>query len=248
MIDRALEFLERAFVGEHPKLLFEIQGHGRADPRAPEARGNPGKVLDPHWHSVAVRNVIFAPGLLEFLHLIFERRVMASQTLGFVRGWQQGGHQDSAYVNYSLPMQFAACWIALEDVKEGAGEVFYHVGSHRIGEYRFHNRFKGVSEAQRLGFSETVTEAQTAQHAARISEQVKGLGLPARTYRAKRGDVLIWSADLVHGCGASFGQVSSKHLLAHYCPAESAPWYFERGICQIRKHGEEFYSSGHYEK
>jgi phytanoyl-CoA hydroxylase len=114
---------------------------------------------------------------------------------GTARG--KNGHQHSVYVNYSMPMQFAAPWIALEDVKEGAGELFYHVGSHRIGQYRFHGRCKGVSEARRLVFSETHTGAQIAQHADRIAKQVKGLNLRAERFLARLGDVLAGAADLV---------------------------------------------------
>gem|GEM_PF-1169282 len=244
----ALEDLERAYRGDFPDLRFDIHGLGRAVPYAPEAQVNPSKALDVHWHSEAVRKMMYAPALLAFLHLIFERRVLASQTLGFWRGSQQNGHQDSAYVVYSMPMQFAASWIALEDVKEGAGELFYHVGSHRLGEYRFHSRFKGVSEARRLGFSETHTEAQIAQHVDRIAKQAKGLDLRTERFLAKRGDVLIWAADLVHGGSTISKSQTRKSIVTHYCPADCAPSYFERGKSKLRKHGSEFYASGYYKK
>ena len=207
-----------------------------------------GKTLDIHWHSEAIRNAIFAPSILAFLHLIFERRALASQTLGFWRGSPQNGHQDSADVSYSMPMQFATSWIALEDVREGTGEPFYHVGSHRIGEYRYHNRFKGVAEAQRLGFSEAQTAAKIGQHVERIARQAQGLGLRTERFLARRGDVLIWAADLAHGDGATPKSQTRKSVVTHYCPADIAPSYFERGASEIRQHVNEFYSSGYYRK
>jgi hypothetical protein len=244
----ALQDLERAFRGELPDLRFDIHGIGRFVPWAAESQVVPGKALDIHWHSEAIRNAIFAPSILAFLHLIFERRALASQTLGFWRGSPQNGHQDSADVSYSMPMQFATSWIALEDVREGTGEPFYHVGSHRIGEYRYHNRFKGVAEAQRLGFSEAQTAAKIGQHVERIARQAQGLGLRTERFLARRGDVLIWAADLAHGDGATPKSQTRKSVVTHYCPADIAPSYFERGASEIRQHVNEFYSSGYYRK
>jgi hypothetical protein len=40
-----------------------------------------------------------------------DKVLLVTQTLAFWRGSAQNGHQDSAYVNYSTPMQFAASWI-----------------------------------------------------------------------------------------------------------------------------------------
>jgi hypothetical protein len=244
----ALEDLERAYRGELPDLRFDIQGAGRFVPWAAGYQVVPSRALDIHWHSEAIRNAMFAPMILAFLHLIFERRALASQTMGFWRGCQQNGHQDSADVSYSMPLQFAASWIALEDVREGTGELFYYVGSHRIGEYRYHNRFKGVAEARRLGFSEAHTEAQTGQHVERIAKQAQGLGLRTHRFLARRGDALVWAADLAHGDGAASNSQTRKSVLTHYCPSDCAPSYFERGTSEIRKYFDEFYSSGYYTK
>jgi phytanoyl-CoA hydroxylase len=245
----ALADLEGAYNGKFPDMRFDIHGIGRSVPWAAESQVSPAKALDIHWHSEAVRKAMFAPAILDFLHLIFERRALASQTLGFWRGSQQNGHQDSAYVCYSMPMQFAASWIALEDVKEGAGELFYHVGSHRVGEYRFHNRFKGVAEAKRLGFADANTEAQIGQHVERLAKQAQGLGLRTERFLAKRGDALIWAADLVHGGSTISKSQTRKSLVTHYCPADCAPLYFESGKPpRLRKHGAESYSTSYYKK
>jgi len=93
---------------------------------------------------------MFAEAVAEFLGLIFEAKALASQTLGFLRGSAQEGHQDSAYVAYTIPRQFAATWAALEDVTIGAGELFYYPGSHRFEEFIYRDHYKSVHEAQRM--------------------------------------------------------------------------------------------------
>jgi phytanoyl-CoA hydroxylase len=239
--------LDRAYNGQMPDMRFAIHGVGQSVPWSQEALTSPAKALDLHWQSKPARNLIFAPAILDFLHLIFERRALASQTLGFWRGSQQNGHQDTAYVNYSLPMQFAATWIALEDVVEGAGELFYHVGSHRIAEYRFLSKFKGVEEAARRGKAGPEVNRQIDEHIDRIAMQADGLKLETDRLMAKRGDVLIWSADLAHGGSTISAAHTRKSLVTHYCPADLAPSYFEMKKSEVRAHNDEaLYSSGHY--
>lgn len=244
----AAAYLKRAYSGGYPELRFDIDGIGRSVPWAAAALDSPAKALDLHWHSAAVRKAMFAPAIVEFLHLIFERRALASHSLGFWRGLEQNHQQDSAYIGYSMPLQFATSWVALEDVAEGTGEPYVYVDSHRIGEYRYHKRFKGVEEARRLGFSETQTEAKVNQHVERIGRQVQGLGLRTERIPAKRGDVVIWAADLVHGNSAPLETQTCKSLVTHYCPVDCAPSYFERGGARIHRQGTEFYASGSYEE
>ena len=119
ILNNAEAELDRAYRGEIPGFRYAVHGVSQNCEWSPEAVTQPAKALDIHWFSAPIRQLIFTEQLLAFLHLIFERRVLASQTLGFWRGSAQEAHQDSAYVNYSLPMQFAASWIALEDVREG---------------------------------------------------------------------------------------------------------------------------------
>jgi hypothetical protein len=99
-----------------------------------------------------------------------------------VRDSAQESHQDSAYVTYTLPLKFAASWVALEDVSIGAGELsmattgtaapgtgqharparpevrsvrVYYPGSHRLPDFRYSGRYKSLSEAEQPLFRAT---------------------------------------------------------------------------------------------
>ena len=126
------------------------QRRAREHPRAADIVQHPSKALDIHHFSPGVLRSMFAPAIGEFLGLIFQSKAFASQTLGFLRGSAQEGHQDSAYVLYTIPRQFAASWIALEDVTLGAGELFDHVGSHRLEDFTYGGADKSVAEARRM--------------------------------------------------------------------------------------------------
>ncbi len=179
--------------------------------------------------------------------LIFERRTLASQTLAFWRGSAQDGHQDSAYVSYSLPMQFAASWIALEDVRHDAGELFYHVGGQRMPEYLYCQQYKGLAEAIRLDPGRNDLDEEIKSHLDSIAAYARRMSLSTERLLAKRGDVLFWAADLPHGGGPISPTISRKSMVTHYCPADAAPSYFEvSGRNEVRPHHREFYSSGYY--
>jgi phytanoyl-CoA hydroxylase len=247
ILDGALTDVTKAYEGGYPSLKFNVTRVGKNLSWVPETRTNATKALDLHWISEPIRDAIFCDKLLDFLHLIFERRALATQTLSFWRGSAQDAHQDSAYVNYSLPMQFAASWIALEDVREGAGELFYHVGGQRMPEYLYRGRYKGVQDVTRLDPESDVQEA-IKEHVQSIRLQSQGMSLETEPFLARRGDVLFWSADLPHGGKPISATFTRKSVVTHYCPSEVVPAYFEgSGKTEIRRHREKaYYSSGQY--
>jgi len=249
LIASALHEIDAAYGGDYPDVRFNIAGIGRNQLWSPDVQKGPAKALDLHWFSEPLRELIFAPKVLEFLHLLFERRALATQSLAFWRGSAQDGHQYSAYVNYSLPMQFAASWIALEDVREGAGELFYHVGSHRMAEFLYLEKYKGVEEAFRLEGQSNDVSRQINKHVGQIALQAQGLGLETKRLLASRGDVLFWAADLAHGGRPISNAQTRKSIVTHYCPAELVPSYFETGRhnSNVLSHrGMAFYASSHY--
>jgi hypothetical protein len=247
ILDRAEAELDRAYHGGMPHLRFAVHGIAQNTPWVEEALTQPAKALDLHWSSLETRNLIFAEPVLRFLHLIFERPPLASQTLGFWRGSAQDGHQDSAYVNYSVPMQFAASWIALEDVQVGAGELFYYRGSHRMPEFLYAGKFKGAEETKRLRPGIDLAK-DYVRHIDLIRSQAEGMQLQTDRFLAKRGEVLLWSADLAHGGSKISVAHTRKSVVTHYCPAELVPNYFEgRPTPTILEHGDHaFYTTAHY--
>jgi len=248
LLDRADEAVEAAYDGEFASLRFECHSLSRDHITwAPGLKDYPAKALDLHWFSKQVRDAIFCPAIVRFLNLIFERPALASQTLTFYLGSGQELHQDSAYVAYSLPQQFAASWIALEDVARGAGELEYLVDSHRLlPEFTYGGGYKSVSEAQRTGSGMNILTDEIQRHVHAIEQEGTARGLKRDSFLARRGDVLIWHSDLAHGGSRVSANRSRKSLVTHYCPHEVAPLFFENGSPTMKRHGHSYYSSGPY--
>jgi phytanoyl-CoA hydroxylase len=246
LADKAALDLDRAYAGGFRELKFE--SHAVAPDHIhwrPEINPEPAKALDIHHFSPAVRDLMFADAITEFLGLIFESKAFASQTLGFLRGSAQEGHQDSAYVAYTIPRQFAATWAALEDVTIGAGELFYYPGSHRFEDFIYRERYKSVHEAQRMT-GQAVPREQVERHVRSLEQRAAERGIPKMPFAAKKGDVLVWHADLVHGGNPVSRVTTRKSIVTHYCPKRLSPLYSEHLRTKLWDYGGHCYTSSHY--
>jgi ectoine hydroxylase-related dioxygenase (phytanoyl-CoA dioxygenase family) len=247
LLEPAARDLERAYSGEIPALTFDcVDMPPRLASFLPHHRDVPAKALDLHWLSPATRSAIFAPVIVNFIETVFERRPMATQTLGFWRGSQQGSHQDSAYVSYTLNMHFCASWIAYEDVEPGAGELLYYPGSQKLPDYLYPGEQKNIVDASRL-FPQANVSGAIQDHVNALPERARAARMREHTFIAKAGDALIWSADLAHGGKPISNTRTRKSMVTHYAPKEIAPLYFEQSPRNIRDFaGKYAYSTSVY--
>jgi ectoine hydroxylase-related dioxygenase (phytanoyl-CoA dioxygenase family) len=85
-----------------------------------------------------------------------------------------------------------AAWIAFEDIDPRSGPLVFYPGSHRLP-YVF-SKDVGISEDdfRREGYG-----SYQARYEPRIRKLVEGR--EPHYFAAKKGDVLIWHANLIHG-------------------------------------------------
>lgn len=247
VLDAALVDFEKAYSGKLHNLRFECEAVVKsrlASPWQKEMNEFPAKALDVHFHSSAIRDLIFSKRISRFLSLLFNAPAFATQSLGFFLGSAQEGHQDSAYVAYTNPLQFCASWIALEDVTIGAGELFYYPGSHRFPNFLYGGEYKSLDEAKRM--NENTPRGQVAKHVQKLAMLASEYGLQKKLLDAKKGDALIWHADLVHGGNPVSKEVTRKSVVTHYCPKFVSPLYAENRKTQRHQHDGHYFSTSYY--
>lgn len=222
VVDQVKDDVEKAWTGAFSSVWVEYHSYHvlRTSKARPDLRHRAAKMLDLYIDSAAARNAMFADPIRRFLNLVFERAPMAFQSLTFIRGSEQAIHQDTAYVVVSSPIELAASWIALEDIVPGSGELLYYDGSHKIEEFLFQGKNKNMEP----------DDPDHGEFLASLHEKSKALGCEMKTFLPKKGDALIWSADLAHG-GAPIEseEQTRKSLVTHYCPVDRDPGYFRRG-------------------
>ncbi len=176
---------------------------------------NVKRVQDAGVVSQAVRALASHPTLLDFLGHAYGRRPFPFQTLNFVRGSQQAAHMDSLFFD-SEPARFmAGVWLALEDITEDSGPLFYYSGSHRLhasGWDALPDMPVGVA-----GMDVSVRHSQDL--AALLAEH----GLEKVTLTPKKGQAVVWTANVAHGGSPVLNRASTRQsLVIHY--------YFERCV------------------
>ena len=236
VIDRFVTQLEQIYQGNLEGFTAEIWANQQLHygiPYKKEYFGNRTlKLVDVHKNSELARQINLHPSLVRFLGLIFERPALAFQTLTFAYGTQQPIHQDTAYVRVDNPMEMVASWIALEDIQEGTGELEFYAGSHKLPDFNFPNNpgLRGDEKWFPIGKSKWFDCKDNQTHHTYLKwlvEESEKIGLPRRKFKAKKGDVLIWTNDLAHG-GSKIEKedISRLSLVTHYCPFNCNPYYF----------------------
>jgi phytanoyl-CoA hydroxylase len=207
-----------AAVYEQSRALVETYEFGDVRYARVESRHRtmPHKLIDAYAHSKDIQRMILSDRIVRFLNIIFDRPALAFQGLYFESGSQQDIHQDTAYVRVNRPMELAASWLAMEDIQEGSGELEYYVGSHRIPEFLFDGKAKWMP----------LDSTEHPQFLAHLKAESERLGLKKERFRPKKGDALIWSADLCHGGSPVTNKTTRQSFVTHWCPATADPFYF----------------------
>jgi hypothetical protein len=153
----------------------------------------------------AVRDLaVFAP-IQDLLRVLYERRPIPFQTLDFKWGTEQRGHSDSIHFSCIPARYMCGVWVALEDVDESNGPLFYFPGSHRLPELTGYD----------LGYSaddDFYPQYEDFQHAL-----MGDLDIEPVEFHAAKGDALIWSSNVVHGGGPIGNSGSTRwSQVSHY--------------------------------
>lgn len=180
-----------------------------------------GRRVQDAWRSGcdSVRQLAILSGVQDLLRLLYERRPIPFQTLDFKWGTQQPGHSDSLHFSCLPARYMCGVWVALEDVGERNGPLFYYPGSHRLPELTFYD----------LGLASSTSSYnyyESFQH-----ELMDELGFTPIEFHARKGDALIWSSNVVHGGKPVLDEPSTRwSQVTHY--------YFDDCIYYTPMHSE----------
>lgn len=163
------------------------------------------KLNDLYLEQASVRRLALNERLVPVLQTLLGQRPALCNSLSLQYGTEQPDHVDSLYMTPRTPNDLVAAWVALEDCTPDAGLLRYWPGSHSIEPYVFSNGERHVLAGEMDDWN---------RH---IQEQVAQRGLHPELFHAKKGDVFIWSAHLLHG-GSPINHSGStrRSVVFHY--------------------------------
>ena len=160
--------------------------------------------------SKIIREVAENKKLLDLLSFVLGRDVVLFQTINFIRGSEQRPHSDSIHMT-TYPLGFLiAGWLALEDTNPDNGPLCYYPGSHKLP-YFLNADFNQDEATLRLGRN------KYPEYENRIDQFITEYQLSKKELLAKKGDLFIWHANLLHGgTPIKNRHLTRKSMVMHY--------------------------------
>lgn len=175
------------------------------------------KIMFAFHHSGLIQKMGTDDRLLKILEIIMGKKVDLFQSINFLEGSQQRTHSDSIHMTTFPYGNLIAVWVALEDITVESGPLHYYPGSHKLP-YIMNRDYDNIGTKFKLG-TKTYSNYEDC-----IEKVVIDNKLEKKTFLAKKGDILIWHANLLHGGENVLKKESSrKSMVFHY--------YSEDSIC-----------------
>ena len=174
---------------------------------------NERRVQDAWTTSENVRRIALDRSLLATLEELYRRTPRAFQTLNFRVGSEQRPHADAIHFD-SVPSGYmCGVWVALEDIDMDNGPLVYYPGSHRLPQISFADL--GVPPYKR--YYPRYEDAVERLVEERVGELLGGVALEPRYATLRKGQALVWSANLIHGGAPQRDPSRTRHSqVTHY--------------------------------
>jgi ectoine hydroxylase len=173
------------------------------------------KLIELHTQSALANTSFFRnERLLRLFKFVMQKEIIPFQTLNFIQGSEQHVHSDSIHMMTEPPGYMIAAWFALEDCTVDNGPLVYYPGSHRLP-------YITTSDYPSGNTVLTIGAQSNERYEEKIEEVIVSAGFEKQHFLAKKGSVLIWHANLVHGGSPIHNPATTrKSMVCHYFAAD----------------------------
>ena len=148
--------------------------------------------------------------LLELLSHLIQGDAKLFSSINFMQGSQQKSHSDSIHMTTFPLGGLLGVWLALEDITLENGPLHYFPKSHKLP-YYLNKDYDNVGGKFFIG-----NKGYTA-YEKMLEEKIKERGITKQVFTAKKGDLFIWHANLLHGGEPHIDKDKTrKSMVMHY--------------------------------
>ena len=169
----------------------------------------PGRFANVHFSVEGMDKLLHDARMSRVMSLLLGAKVVPFQTIVGHKSSQQLEHSDSIHMTTYPNGYLTANWIAFEDIHVDSGPLVYYPGSHKLP-YIF-------SEGLGMEPDPSYQEYRRAYEPA-VQRALKVHQLQPKWFLPRKGDVLLWHANLLHGGSMlnGAGHPSRKALVCHF--------------------------------
>ncbi len=173
------------------QLAAQIPETDWAEFRAGCRGGSSMRFIDAWKDNATVKDLACNQTIINLLSALYGRQAWPFQTLNFPVGSEQHVHTDSVHFS-SMPERFmCGVWVALEDITMENGPLLYYPGSHKLPIYSNEHIGYDCASQRELPDQQIYHELWRAL--------IQQHDLKPAYFTAKKGDAVIWAANLLHG-------------------------------------------------
>jgi len=148
--------------------------------------------------------------LLELLSCLIQGEAALFQSINFIYGSQQKTHSDSIHMTTFPLGGLLGVWMALEDIGLDNGPLHYYPKSHKLP-YYLNEDYDNVGTKFFLG------KNGYGAYEKMLAEKVQEQKIERQVFTAKKGDLFIWHANLLHGGEPHTNKERTrKSMVMHY--------------------------------
>ena len=160
--------------------------------------------------SPLLRNIANDGQLREMLSCLMGGPAKLFSSINFLMGSEQATHSDSIHMTTYPLGGLLGVWFALEDITEENGPLHYFPKSHKLP-YYLNQDYNNEGDFFFLG-KKSYTDYENM-----IAEKIREQKLNKIKFLARKGDMLIWHANLFHGGDPHLNkQKTRKSMVLHY--------------------------------
>lgn len=157
-----------------------------------------------------LKNVGTNPELLSLLSSLTGGEMRLFQSINFLAGSEQKTHSDSIHMTTFPLGGMLGVWIALEDIEMDNGPLHYYPGSHKLPYYL-------NSDYENEGNFFLIGDKDYTEYEKMIDQKIAESKLGKEIFLARKGDVLVWHANLFHGGEPHLNKSKTrKSMVFHY--------------------------------
>jgi phytanoyl-CoA hydroxylase len=171
---------------------------------------NRNKLMFAIHHSGLLWDIGNDAKLVDVLSVLLDGKAILFQSINFLTGSEQATHSDSIHMTTYPLGGLLGVWIAMEDITEENGPLHYYPGSHKLPYYL-------NADYNNEGSTFMIGDKSYTAYENMMQQKIKERGLKKEIFKAKKGDLLIWHANLFHGGEPHTNKnMSRKSMVLHY--------------------------------
>jgi hypothetical protein len=178
------------------------------------------RVMNTVLESDYLFNIGMNETLVAILELLLGRSVVLYQTMNFNKGSEQRPHTDAISVTTFPLGNIIAVWLALEDMIPENGPFHYFPGSHKLP-YIMNEDFDNQGTMFSIG------DKTHRDYEDKIQEVIEQNGSKKEVFLAKKSDLMIWHANLIHGGEPHLDKSRTRKSMVFHYAAKDVVCYHE---------------------